>query len=51
MGIALDAERKFYVSGHFTSTTDLDPSPGVEEYPSAGNYDIYLSKFESDGWW
>jgi hypothetical protein len=38
-----------YIAGIFYNTVDFDPGPGIEEHTSAGNSDIYLSKFNPDG--
>jgi len=52
MGIAVDVARYLRVGGHFTSTVDLDPSPGVADFTSQGSYDLFLSKLAGDdGLW
>ncbi len=48
-GVALDSAGDVYVTGQFTYVVDFDPGPGVEEHPSNGNLDVFLSKFNSDG--
>jgi len=39
-----------YVIGDFDGTGDFDPGPAVEEHSSNGDYDIFLSSFNSSGW-
>jgi hypothetical protein len=38
------------VTGDFNGTCDFDPTDGVEEHISNGEYDIFLSSFNSAGW-
>ena len=38
-----------YVAGRFQDVADMDPSPGVDYIYSAGDYDIYLAKFDTLG--
>ncbi len=49
--VAIDGMGNAFVTGFFQYTVDFDPGPGVEEYKSNGYYDIFLSKFPSDGNW
>ena len=47
--IAVDDEGSVYTTGVFMSTVDFDPGAGVFELSSAGNYDVFLQKLDSDG--
>ena len=38
-----------YIAGEFEDTIDLDPGPGVDEYASNGEEDVYIAKFDIDG--
>ncbi len=38
-----------YIAGKFTGTVDFDPSGSTDSKVSAGNYDAYLTKFNTDG--
>jgi hypothetical protein len=49
--IGTDDARYLRVGGYFTSTIDLDPSPGEEFFTSEGGYDVFVSKLATDGWW
>jgi len=49
--IGTDMARYLRVGGHFSSTMDLDPSPGEEFFTSEGGYDLFVSKLATDGWW
>lgn len=47
--IVTDGSGNVYVSGIFVETTDFDPGESVEERECTGGYDVYLSKFDSNG--
>ncbi len=47
--LALDDSLNVYVAGYFCSTVDFDPGPDVVEYTSNGDWDCYVSKFDSSG--
>ncbi len=49
--VAIDGRGNAYVTGRFNGTVDFNPGPGVDEHTSNGNYDIFLSKFSTDGNW
>jgi len=38
-----------YIAGKFTGNVDFDPSGSIDTKNSAGNYDAYLTKFNTDG--
>jgi len=40
-----------HVIGDFEGTCDFDPGPGIDEHSSNGEYDIFLSSFNSAGWY
>jgi len=48
-GVAVDASGSVYVTGYFEDTIDFDPGPGVDEHTSNGGWDVFLSKFDSEG--
>jgi len=52
-GVAIGADDLgfIYAAGRYLGTTDLDPSPGIEPFPSLGSYDIYINKLFEDGYW
>ncbi len=41
---------RVYVIGNFEGTCDFDPGAEVEEHSSNGAYDIFLSSFNTAGW-
>ena len=47
--IVTDAVHNIYVMGNFWLTVDMDPGPGVFNMTSAGQGDIFISKFDSSG--
>ena len=48
-GLAVDGVGHVYVSGRFHDTVDFDPGSGVDNHTSNGQYDIFLSQFDSSG--
>ena len=48
-GVAVDGSGNVIATGYFQDVVDFDPGPGVEEHTSNGDYDIYLVKFDEDG--
>lgn len=48
-GIEFNSDDEMYIAGKFTGTVDFDPSGGTDNKVSAGNYDSYLTKFNTDG--
>jgi len=48
-GVAVDGSGNVYVTGYFLGTVDFDPGSGVDNHTSNGNYDVFLSKFDSSG--
>ena len=47
-GVATDDSGNVYVTGNFWSTVDFDPDGG-DPHTSNGDYDVFLSKFDSSG--
>jgi hypothetical protein len=47
--VAVDGSGDVYVTGWFWGPTDFDPGTGVDLHSSNGDYDIFLSKFDSSG--
>ncbi|MBL7789657.1 MAG: gliding motility-associated C-terminal domain-containing protein [Chitinophagales bacterium] len=47
--IKVDNHSNVYTVGCFFNTVDFDPGGGVYNLTSAGNYDIYISKLDSNG--
>jgi hypothetical protein len=50
-GVAADGSGNAYVTGFFQGTVDFDPGTGVDDHQSNGAYDVFLSKFDSNGNW
>jgi len=49
-GVAVYSAGNVYVTGEFTSyTVDFDPGSGVDNHTANGNYDVFLSKFDTIG--
>lgn len=51
-GIAVDSIDNVYTTGHFGypgGTADFDPGAGTFNLTSAGNFDIFVSKLDSNG--
>ncbi|MFS8159219.1 MAG: hypothetical protein ACMG6E_03225, partial [Candidatus Roizmanbacteria bacterium] len=48
-GVVVNSSGEIFIAGKFNSTVDFDPSAGIDNMVSAGNYDAYLTKFNSDG--
>jgi len=47
--IAIDALGNIYTTGQFSETVDFDPEIGVFELTPLGNFDIFISKLNTDG--
>jgi hypothetical protein len=43
--VAVDGSGNVYVTGLFYGTVDFDPGAGTDNHTSAGDYDIFLTKF------
>ncbi len=50
-GVDGNANNDVYVTGRFYNTVDFDPLPGVQNHISAGDCDIFVSKYDSSGNW
>jgi hypothetical protein len=48
-GLAVHNSGYALVCGKFSGTVDFDPGPGIDEHTSDGAYDVYLSKFDTNG--
>jgi hypothetical protein len=48
-GVAIDGSGNTYVTGCFRDIVDFDPGSGVDEHIYNGWYDIFLSRFDSNG--
>ncbi len=48
-GIAVGTDGSIYVTGYFWGIADFDPGASVVELTSAGNYDIFVAKFNAAG--
>ncbi len=48
-GIAADADGIIHVVGIFQNTADLDPGPGVHEFVSAGNDEMFVLSLDAGG--
>jgi hypothetical protein len=48
-GITTDASGNVYTTGVFTSIVDFNPGAGIFNLTSAGNYDVFISKLDTDG--
>lgn len=47
--LANDAAGNIYVCGPFSGTGDFDPGPAVFNLTSAGNFDAFVAKYDSNG--
>ena len=47
--VGVDSQNNFFVAGIFMNTVDVDPTAKQELKTAKGNYDLFLSKFKSDG--
>ena len=48
-GLALDSTGNVYLTGGFSGTTDLNPNSGVFQRTSAGGYDAFVVKLDTNG--
>jgi hypothetical protein len=49
-GVAADVLGNVYVSGGFWDEVDFDPGGGFDYHTSLCDYDVFLSQFDSDGY-
>ncbi|MCP4438580.1 MAG: T9SS type A sorting domain-containing protein [Aureispira sp.] len=49
LGLVLDENRNVYTTGAFSNTVDFDPSVGVQNLVSNGQYDTYIQKLDENG--
>lgn len=47
--ILTDAKSNIYTTGSFVGEVDFDPGAGITLLTSAGNYDVFLQKLDSNG--
>ncbi|MEZ4702244.1 MAG: PKD domain-containing protein [Rhodothermales bacterium] len=47
--IAVDPSGQVYLTGGIQGTVDFDPGPGVAEFTSTGDLDIFRVKYSTDG--
>lgn len=48
-GIAIDFVGNVYTMGNFSDTVDFDPNAGTYNLTSKGNFDVFISKLDSNG--
>ncbi len=48
-GISVDGVGDVLVTGKFLGSVDFDPGPGTDYYQSNGDFDVFLSNFDSSG--
>ncbi len=47
--IAVDKEGNVYTTGIFRDTSDFDPGTGIQNSVASGDFDIFISKLDSNG--
>lgn len=47
--LVLDASANIYVTGTFSNTTDFDPGAGTANFTSAGGWDFFFAKYNTNG--
>jgi hypothetical protein len=46
--LTMDISGNIYVGGCFSGTADFDPGPGIDNKTSAGDYDAFLTRINTD---
>ncbi len=49
LSLAIDNAGNTYITGYFGDTADFDPGPDTANLVSAGSYDIFFAKYDSNG--
>jgi hypothetical protein len=49
LSVIVDSANGVYVCGTFKDTVDFDPGSGTENHSANGVFDVFLSKFDSNG--
>jgi len=49
LGVAANGSGNIYITGDYYGTVDFDPGVTTDEHASNGQFDIFLSKFDSSG--
>ena len=49
LSVMTDASGNVYSTGCFQGTTDFDPGAGTNDITSAGSYDVFVQKMDSNG--
>lgn len=48
-GIEFDQDNNIYLGGYFQNTVDFNPTSNVDTHASQGGYDIFITKYTSEG--
>jgi hypothetical protein len=49
--VAVDNGGNAFVVGYFSNVVDFDPSPGIDNHSSNGQFDAFLVKLLPSGYW
>ena len=47
--LAIDTFSNVYIAGQFEGIADFDPGPSTANLISAGSYDIFIAKYQTEG--